>query len=149
MIDGRIEMARGLVQFRPGALADELSARHDYEARSAGVRRDLVRYYAVVQDELAKLQLTEVEVALITKAIAATEWSERNYQLVGAHVEALCVRRSDKVLKALAPKLKSLSPGACMALIDGAERLRRDGADVAGVPALRIAGLMPRANVRR
>lgn len=140
------EMATALIQFRGGELADELCARYDHGDRSTGARRDIARYYWLLGEELAKVPLSDAEVKLFVQLTLGTEWTPQNIGLLGPHLEREGRNSKAAGAKALATKIEALGPAARMALLDGAERLRRaGGADVPGVPGLRIAGLFPRA----
>lgn len=140
------EMATALIQFRGGELADELCARHDHDDRSTGARRDIARYYWILSEELAKVALSDAEVKLFVQLTSGTEWTPQNIGLLGPHLERDGKHRKVAGAKGLATKIEALGAAARMALVDGAERLRRaGGADVPGIPGLRIAGLFPRA----
>lgn len=120
------------VQFRPGEdILGALRARApDSVARGAIARRDLQRYYAVLADSLASLRLDEREASLVVNALRGVIEDEAGYRLMWAGISD-AIEGEDLASKwglsptdasALVARLRALSPGGAMALVDAAER---------------------------
>jgi hypothetical protein len=121
-----------------------LSDSRDDGSLSGAITRDLRRYYAVVRDELAALRLTRDEACAICDALNGTHLDEHMPRFLWAEVEdadrlnGLGAKWEIDAL-ALAVRLRSLSPGACMAIVDAVERFWAH-ADLPTDEALRRAG---------
>lgn len=117
------------IQFRPGPIARELRARAEEQQQASLVaRRDLERYYAVLRDELARCTLGPAEVQLLVAVCATRSFAPHTYLLLWAQVDhalrhgPLAQQAVDGA--ALVEKLRQLTPGQTMALVDAIERLR-------------------------
>ena len=142
-------MGARLVSFRPGGLSDDLSARHDPEAQSVGAKRDLGRYYRLLEAELRALDLSDAEASFLCKVVDPNGFdsSAGSFKFLWAHVDDV-VRRDPPSgghvdPAALVDKLRSLSPGASLAVIDAVERYWRSPTKNPGKPALEFAGYLP------
>lgn len=113
-----------LVRIRVGALGGLLSERVNTGkgTTSEGLvaKRDLQRYYAVLEDEAEALLFTPDELLLIDGAIPAAIASPR---VLWSDVER-GMRRLGHPQPLLVERLRQLTPGACMALVDSIERRR-------------------------
>ncbi len=148
-------MSDNRVAFRAAdPLQQQLAARTDQEAegQSAALvaRRDLERYYAVLQDSLRRLDLTAGEACLIVDALNGTLMDAVSYRLLWAEVSD-AQRRQNLAEKwgvdgsQLVERLRALSPGELMAIIDAAERfwtLIGRGATGTNEETLRQVGLL-------
>jgi hypothetical protein len=143
---------RPQVNFRPqDDLLDALGARAEsYEQGTATglapvAERDLGRYYALLERDLRAVDLTEREALALADNHTGTLWEawSATPAMLAANVEDdpdLGARWSlDQA--ALIAKLRALTPGQALAVIDAVERAwRRDEPDMAG--RLRAAGLV-------
>ncbi len=117
-----------IVEFRAGELEPAIIERQS-PGQSVGrvADRDLGRYYQLVQDELARITLSEAEASLVVDALNGTIMEPHTYRLLWAEVDD-AVRLDGLDRKwgvdgdALVTKLRALSPGATMAVVDAAER---------------------------
>jgi len=119
--------ARDSMHIRPGALTPALTERADEGKTLASVaRRDLERYYWIIGEEAERLGLSEDELGLVRDVCSGTVWSGSSYRLIWAEVaDALAdgvAEKWDVDGEALVAKLRTLSPAACMALVDDVER---------------------------
>ncbi len=95
------------------------------------VRRELERYYAVLRDELTRVRLTEGEASLIVDAMNGSITDHYSYNLLWANIsDAISLDGLDAKWQvdgaALVEKLRSLTPGAAMAVSDACERFWQD-----------------------
>jgi hypothetical protein len=146
------------VQFRAGdGLAEQLAARAD-RAVSLGLvaKRDLARYYALLERELTRIRLSEPEASLIVDAYNGTFWEPHTAPLLWADIDdAIRYDGLDQKWGVdgadLFARLRALAPFALLALVDAAERYwvaagagdQRSNADL-----LRAVGLV-RSGLRR
>ncbi len=141
-----------MINFRPGDLADALSARtQPEEGLGAVAKRDLGRYYAMLHVAGQDVHFTRAEASLICDALNGiwlrdarawqTAWAEiaDRIQLDGV-AEHDGVQDSD----ALVRRLREMHPAAKLALVDAVERFwrSRDDRDVGEV--LADVGLLAR-----
>ena len=104
-------------------------------------RRDLSRYYAVLRDSLSRVSLSEGEASLIVDSLNGTIMDETSYLHLWMEVDdAELFEKWNVGRSALIAKLKALSPGETLAVIDAAERFWRLG--VSTDKGLRIVGLV-------
>lgn len=122
------EALRSEVEARQDALSAALDSSGDAPLGSTA-RRDLERYYAVIRDELKRLQLTQREVLLILDAmngviVDPAEMYRSTILLdVADHIRLNAAdEKWDIDGDGLIRKLEALSPGTLMALVDLAER---------------------------
>lgn len=134
-----------LVRFRPAGLLPELEARagrgrpgRGAESLSLVARTDLERYYTVLADELARLDLSEAEWNLLRDALGGVAFLDRlSYRYLWHEVEDyITLGRSDQTRGVDGPhlvgRLRRARPGTLMAIVDAVERWRlaqtREGA---------------------
>lgn len=127
------------VQFRAARVERQIGARLDAGGSPGLVAaRDLERYYAVLDAELARVALSEPEAMAVVDALNGAALDAGSYRLFWASV-------SDALAEGLAGKwdidgsalvaiLRALSPAQAMAVIDAVERwwVIADAADDAG-----------------
>lgn len=128
--ESRARATTNAVVFRSRTIEAELDKRG--ESRGTAARRDLERYYQVIERELAGVDVSEREARVIVDALGSTEWTP---QTVGLAWAAIGERD-----EALGQRVKALPLSATWALIDAAERAARAGGDVGA--RLRAAGLV-------
>ncbi len=77
-----------VIQFRPGEVAGALDARATEDSISPDLvaKRDLSRYYALLERELRGLRLSVPEASLIVDALNGTILNEDTYHLAGYQV---------------------------------------------------------------
>ncbi len=115
------------IEFRAGPVAGPISDRTGTISEGLVARRDLERYYALLDHELARVELSEAEASLICDALNGTLMDPHSYRLLWAEV-ADAVRLDGLDAKwgvdgdALVERLRALSPGAMMAVVDAVER---------------------------
>lgn len=137
------------VNFRPDdRLRAALAARAGDDAPLAYVaRRDLERYYATLAADLRAVALTAPEALLIADAGNGTAWDAQSARLLWAEVaDALDDGLAEKWRvdgPALVAKLRALSAGQALAVVDAIERAWRhpDRGEDFGA-ALRAVGLV-------
>lgn len=140
------------VQFRaaPEILESIRARKQPHEADGEAARRDLRRYYAVIDAELQRLRLTAEEAALICDAlngytslaedpsVALRAWwinVEDHISLNNAHKKWGV---PDPAV--LVAKLRHLSPGASAAVLDAVERWwSREGKEGESIPESLLA----------
>jgi hypothetical protein len=143
--------APDLVQFRPGKpLAELLATRATRDpGRSPGVvaKRDLLRYYLLLEIGLDGLGLTEAEACLICDALNGTWLEDPTIRLSWAEVADAC--RLDHLDEkwavdgdALVAKLRALSLLQQYALADAVERFWQTP-ELPTDEGLRRVGLLP------
>jgi hypothetical protein len=121
-------MPEAPVSVRVSGLEPHLTARVGPDAPTSGlIRRDLERYYAVLADSLREVNLTQAEASLVVDAMNGTLMEPHSYRLLWASVsEAIHDEGLDEKWDvdgpALVEKLRALSPGATLALVDACER---------------------------
>lgn len=142
-----VDRRQSPVQFRPGFLAAPLDARGDNRNQTAD--RDLARYYALLDRELATLNLTPDEALAVLDALNGTWLDEHAIPLLWADIEdAIRLDALDEKWSldgpALLAKLKRLTFGQAFALADAAERWWRLPAEAhaSRSSALREVGLI-------
>lgn len=113
------------VQFRPGPLGRALAVRGDNPNEIA--QRDIERYYAILDQELATVDLTEAEALTIIDATTGWYVEPHTARLLWAEVEdaiRLGQLSADRDIDgdALITKLRALTPAQAMAIIDAVER---------------------------
>lgn len=135
------------VQFRPGLLAPALDARGEHRNQTAD--RDLGRYYALLDRELATLDLLPDEALAVLDALNGAWLDEHSIPLLWTGVEdAIALDDLDQKWRvdgpALVAKLKRLTFGQAFALADAAERWWRlpPGAHESRASSLRAVGLI-------
>jgi hypothetical protein len=120
------------VSLRPGAELDEqLATRGDVPGRV--MKRDLVRYYALVGEELRRLALTPDDILTIADAFRAAGTDTEHLSSIPLVFAAVVEEAFDGIVKedhgpGFAPlrvKLRALTPGQVLAVIDAIERLFR------------------------
>lgn len=125
-------MSDNRIAFRAAdPLQQQLAARTDHPdaAGTPGLvaRRDLERYYTVLADSLARLDLTLGQACLLMDALNGTWMDTSSYRLLWAEVDD-SIREENLAGKwsvdgaQLVERLRSLSPGEQMAMVDAAER---------------------------
>lgn len=115
-------------------LQEALDARaREGEGKSGLIARDLERYYTLLQDELRTVQLSEAEAGLIMHAMMGTLMEPMSYRMLWAEVAddarlngahegfGLTQEQADD----LAGRLREMTPGQIMAVVDAAERAWR------------------------
>jgi hypothetical protein len=116
------------VQFRAGQITPALAARACRGHNMNDVaRRDLARYYSMVDAELRAVELREAEAGLILDACRSVIFDETNYRLLWAEVQDAIqndalMGRWDVDGAPLVAKLQALTPGQRLALVDAIER---------------------------
>mgnify|MGYP005836664335 CR=1 FL=1 len=116
-----------MVQFRAGDLLPEIEARAGRLSIGLTARRDLERYYALLDAELARLELSEAEAGLVMDALNGTLFEPHGLGQLWAEV-AVAIHYGDLGTKhgvdtaALIDKLRSLTPGQAAAMVDAAAR---------------------------
>lgn len=112
-----------------GTLADSVQARAAQSQTggvSAAAKRDLERYYEVLQRDLASITLTEGEAMLILDVCNGTFWSGWSAPLLWADIEDALedgyAEKWDVDGPALVARLRALTPGQSMAVVDAVER---------------------------
>jgi len=116
------------IQFRDAGIARALASRAD-PGRSLGsvAERDLRRYHALLAHELERVDLSRPEALLIIDALNGSRLDEASYRLLWAEVDD-AVRLDGLGAKwgvagpPLVEKLRALTPGQAMALLDATER---------------------------
>lgn len=119
------------ISFRPGFLAPEIAKRTDGEARGGSggdvARRDLTRYYTVLNAELARSNLTDREAMFLVDLLNGTLIDETSYRFLFHEAEdAIQLDGLDGKWEIdgeqLVEKLKQASPATLMAIVDAVER---------------------------
>jgi hypothetical protein len=123
-------------------VADELERRYSaaetparrmvnawYARAGEDIWRDLSRYYTVLQDSLAELDLSELEAVVLIDALKGVVHSEATYRDLAFDVqEALrCGQFTappELDVEALAAKMSGLTAGAAAAVLDAIDRFR-------------------------
>jgi hypothetical protein len=122
------------VSFRAGELEGQLQARDHESSLGLTAKRDLERYYTLLEDELATVDLTPPEARMLCEALKGDTIGGSRYRtLLWAsvmEVTYLPIFGSHSRVKKqhqdqLAEKLRKLRPGQAMALIDAVERFWR------------------------
>lgn len=123
------------VTFRGLEVERQLAARQrDEEKPGLVAKRDLERYYEMLDAELARLRLTEPEASLIVDAINGVWLGDGAWRYIRTEVEDAC-RLNDLGAKhglgeqqqaALIERMRDWTPGTLLAVTDGAERFWRD-----------------------
>lgn len=116
------------IVFRAAAdLAAAITARTSATSLSLTAQRDLERYYALLAAELRTVSLTAAEAHLLADALNGTLWEPHTMRLLWAGVDDAI--RLDGLAKkwqvdsgALVAKLRALTPGQTVAVIDAVER---------------------------
>lgn len=116
------------ITVRVTSFAGELEDRRDLlymEGYSTVAKRDLERYYQVVRDSTPRFK--EHEARAIVEALNGQEIDARTYRYAWAAVEtelrARLAARWHVEAGPLVERLRNLSPGATMALVDAVERV--------------------------
>lgn len=118
------------VNFRVDAdLHDAISSRSGNVAISQVARRDLDRYYTSLAYDLRGVALSEAEALLIADAANGTLWDAHSARLLWAEIEdalpAGLAAKWDVDGAALVIKLRQLTPGQSLAVVDAIERAWR------------------------
>lgn len=109
----------GPIAFRPGDLAPQLEARG---GRSGSIaRRDLARYYTILDDELRRQTWTPREAELLVRVLG-TGAPQMPAQLLWAHVDDTLRDADGRVRAAVVAKVRALTLAGCLALLDACER---------------------------
>lgn len=142
------------MRFRcPTPLLEEVRTRRGVEeADGEAVRRDVERYYVVITEELRRLSLSAEESALICDALNGYWASDPALAMrawwadVEDHIALNDAAEKWGVLQpaVLVAKLRALSPGASMAVLDAVERWwKRDRSTGESIPeSLHAVGLI-------
>lgn len=90
-------------------------------------RRDRNRYYALLEDELERVELSEPEACLLVDALNGTAMDATSYRSLSLCVSDACRvegldAKWDVDRRELEAKLQSVTPGQAMAVVDAAER---------------------------
>lgn len=128
MSDSAAEDRQYTVSFRPGDLAPELAKRGPTSFNQTA-RRDLARYYAVVDRELQTVVLSPEEAYALAEAVRGWRSDPASFHLLWAHMMDTAARsplfrqmhRSD-VVNLLVDRLRAAPAGTVAALVDAAER---------------------------
>src|SRR5205823_4627860 len=127
VVDKRERETRIPIQFRSRAAEVELDRRRSGgEGRGARAAADLVRYYALLEQELGSITLTEAEARLIVLALQDAPLDPRTLRRVlwAVVAEAVAGGRAPGVAgDALVERLRDLCPGTAAALVDAVERV--------------------------
>ncbi len=128
-------------RIRPGVPADDLPGQYSMVAR-----RDLERYYALLERELAQLHLSEGEALLLCDAGNGLLSEPQTMQLLWAQVDdAIRLegldRKWDVDGPALVAQLRALTPGQAFAVTDAIERFWTS-ADADSRDTVRAVGLV-------
>lgn len=112
-----------------GTLADSVQARTSQSqtgSLAAAAKRDLERYYEVLQRDLASVTFTEGEAMLILDVCNGTLWSGWSAPLLWANIEDALEDGYAEKWKVDGPglvaRLRALTPGQSMAVVDAVER---------------------------
>lgn len=144
-------MPAPLITFRASSTLDEaLTARTGRTSTSLTAQRELERYYTLLADELRTVMLTEPEAKLVVDANNGVLWEPHTMRLLWAGTEDAITgdgldRKWDVDGPALVAKLRALTPGQTVAVVDAVERYWAavsGGADVPTETLLRRVGLV-------
>jgi hypothetical protein len=120
------------VSFRASELEGELQARDDEKSLGLAAKRDLERYYPLLRDELRTIDLGPDEAVMLCQALSGEKITGARYRtllwasvLEMRYLWSLRPKEVEKSQNELAAKLRKLSPGQSMALIDAVERFWR------------------------
>ena len=119
------ERRASTIFFRPGSLLAKLELRG--ESPGVTAKRDLDRYYALLESELKTVKLSELEWNLLRDACNGTLFEAHTMHFLYAEIEdAIKVDGLDTKWKVdggeLIGKLKDYSPGQIWAIIDALGR---------------------------
>lgn len=119
------------VEFKSAVLSRIIAERAGQDSLGLTAARDLERYYALVEEELGSLDLTEAQASLICDALNGTLLEPYSIRLLWAEVDdAVHLNGLDRKWgvsgPALVEKLRALTPGQKFALADAVERFWRD-----------------------
>lgn len=122
------------IQFRASDLEEHLEARqgHGTDTLHQIAKRDLGRYYTIIRDSLIRLNLTREEACLICDALNGCwmdEWAYRHAWAEvadGIQIQGLAGKWEVEDPDGLVHRLRALSPGGAMALVDAVERFWLD-----------------------
>lgn len=113
------------IAFRPGPIVEALAARADDADRPEISRRDLGRYYAVLDDTLRELGLSEGEWNYFRSILNGTLLDERTYQYLWAEVadgDAGAALEHGVDQDELAQRVRNWPAAYRMAVVDAVER---------------------------
>lgn len=138
------------VSFRlTGALHEQVQQRvDDGETLSFAAKRELERHCQILALDLARVDLTPDEAMLLLDALNGATWEGWSATLLWANGEDSLPGLADKWGvdgRALVQKLRALTPGQSLAVVDAAERWwRRPQAEgESREDSLRRVGLLP------
>jgi hypothetical protein len=147
--------SKTLARLRLAELAEPVGARTN-DATNTGaaetIRRDLERYYAIMQAELRPIQatMTPSEALLICDALNGTLIGPDTPKHLHAEIaDAIDLEHLDEKWQVNGPNLLALieawTPGQSMAVCDAVQRWWKRGAADGHEPSLRAVGLQPPA----
>lgn len=134
------------IAFHAADLIDALKQRNP-DSPSLAAKRDLERYYTLLEDALPTLDLSEAEALLIFDALNGVKFSTETIQLLRYNVADGIEERLDQKWgvngKALLQKLKSYNHTQLFALADAIEQLGVDSYQIADLATeLKRVGLI-------
>ena len=131
-IDRRRPLEKRVISLRVGELADDIDSRcgeADGESAAGVIKRDLARYYRVLQEELASLDFTEGEASLVCDACNGLFFDDATstHRFIWAEVaDAIQLQHLDKKWTVagdrLVKKLRDMTSGQAMAVADAIQR---------------------------
>jgi hypothetical protein len=139
------------IQFRPGQLAGQVERRAgrapDAGSANEVARRDLGRYYVLLERELRTVELGEAEASLITDALNGTMMDAGSWTLLWAEIDDACLldrlhEKWDVDGGRLVAKIRAMTPGQTLALVDAVERFWQPGQVEDTGAQLRAVGLV-------
>ena len=136
------------IGFRPTPALDvQLKARGDDTEKHGIARRDLERYYKVLEQSLKQLEFTVAELRLMADVANGTLFEPHTVSLLWANVadsaEEGYGQKWGVDIEVLVSKLRALSFAQTMALVDALERWWQDGKREATSAGFAAVGLQP------
>lgn len=141
-------MSKPIVFRAVDELTADLTARTGANSLGLTAQRDLERYYALLAAELRTVSLTAAEALLIADALNGTLWEPHTIRLLWAGVDD-AIRLDGLAEKwqvdgaALVAKLRALTPGQTVAVIDAVERAWQADSDDLRERLVRVDLLKP------
>lgn len=114
-----------MVAFRLGTLAEPIAQRGKPATPLGQIgRRDIERYYRILSDDLATVSLDEREALALCDALNGSLLDQTTYRYVWAELEDAphLAAKWGVDMQRLVRKLRDLTPGQTMAIIDAVER---------------------------
>ena len=119
------------IQFRDTEIDSCLAARaHADESPGTVARRDLTRYYAILDDAIRRLELSEPEALLICDALNGIRLDETGWRFAWATISDACrdglADKWEVDGDNLVERIRSLTRAETLALVDAVERFWRE-----------------------